>query len=79
MMDKGLVKCPECGAEFELSQAVSHDMEMEVAKKYQKQIKEFEEKARKESEAKDSVLQKKLKEEQEKLEKREKEMALRIG
>jgi len=77
-MAKGLIKCPECGAEFELSQAVSHDIEMEAAKKYQKQIKEFEEKAIKEAEARDSELQKKIKEERSKFEKREKEMAEQI-
>jgi len=77
-MDKGLIKCPECGAEFELSQAVSHDIEVEAAKKYQKRIKELEEKTLKEAEAKDIALQKKLKEEQTKLERKEKEMSGQI-
>ena len=74
-MAKELIKCPECGAEFELSLAVSHDIEVEAAKKYQKQIKELEEKALKEAEVKDSELQKKLEEEQTKFEKKEKEMS----
>ncbi len=74
-MAKGLIKCPECGAEFELSQAVSHDIEIEAAKKYQKQIKELEEKAYKKAEAKDSELQKKLKEEQAKFERKERKMS----
>ena len=77
-MDKGLVKCPECGAEFELSQAVSHDIEMQAAKKYQKQLKELEEKALKEAEVKDSELQNKIKEERSKFDRKEKEMAEQI-
>jgi len=77
-MAKGLIKCPECGAEFELTQAVSHDIEIEAAKKYQKQIKELEEKAFKEASAKDSELQKKLKEEQVKFERKEKETSGQI-
>ena len=67
-MDKGLIKCPECGAEFELSQAVSHDIEVEIKKKYQKQIKELEEKAHKDAEAKERDLQAELKKERQKLE-----------
>ncbi len=74
-MDKGLIKCPKCGAEFELSQAVSQNIEVEVAKKYQKQIKELEERAYKEAEVKDSELRRKLKEEQVKFEKKEKEIS----
>ncbi len=77
-MAKELIKCPECGAEFELSLAVSHDIEVEAAKKYQKQIKELEEKALKEAEVKDSELQKKLEEEQTKFEKKEKEMSEQV-
>ena len=77
-MAKGLIKCPECGAEFELSQAVSHDIEVEAAKKYQKQIKELQGKAIKEVEAKDNELQNKLKEEKAKFERKEKEMSDQI-
>jgi len=73
-MAKGLIKCPECGAEFEISQAVSHDMEVEVSKKYQKQIKDLEEKTRKESEEKESESKKRLKEEKAKFDKKEKEL-----
>lgn len=77
-MSKGLIKCPECGAEFELSQAVSHDIEVEVAKKYQKQIKDLEEKASKETEAKEQELNKKLQDEREKFNKKEKELSDQI-
>ncbi|MDD4957347.1 MAG: DUF2130 domain-containing protein [Candidatus Omnitrophica bacterium] len=77
-MSKGLIKCPECGAEFELSQAVSHDIEVEVAKKYQKQIKDLEEKASKETEVKEQELNKKLQDEREKFNKKEKELSDQI-
>lgn len=77
-MAKGLIKCPECGAEFELSQAVSHDIEVEVAKKYQKQIKDLEEKSRKETEAREQELSKKLQDEREKFNKKEKELSDQI-
>jgi len=73
-MAKGLIKCPECGTEFEISQAVSHDMEVEVSKKYQKQIKDLEEKNRKESEEKEAELKRRLKEEKVKFDKKEKEL-----
>jgi hypothetical protein len=39
-MANELIKCPECGAEFPISKAISHDIEITVAKKYEKQIKE---------------------------------------
>jgi hypothetical protein len=47
-MAKEMIKCPECGAEFELSQAIARDMETAFAKKYQAEMKAFEEKARRE-------------------------------
>lgn len=77
-MAKGLIKCPECGAEFELSQAVSHDIEVEVTKKYEKQLKDMEEKALKESEAKDNDIAKRLKDEREKYAKKEQEIASQL-
>lgn len=77
-MSKGLIKCPECGAEFELSQAVSHDIEVEVSKKYQKQLKELEEKSRKETEDKEKELSQKLQEEKARFNKKEKELSEQI-
>lgn len=77
-MAKGLMKCPECGAEFELSQAVSHDIEVEVSKKYQKQLKELEEKSRKEAENKEKELSLKLQEEKARFNKKEKELSDQI-
>ena len=77
-MAKDLIKCPECGAEFELSKAVSHDIEVEVAKKYQKQIKDLEEKTQKESEAKEEELKRKLQDERDKYNKKEKELSDQI-
>jgi len=77
-MPIGIIKCPECGAEFELSQAVSHDIKMEVAKKYQKQIKDLEEKNLKEAKAKEEGFQRQLKEEEAKFERKEKEMSAQI-
>ena len=73
-MAKELIKCPECGAEFPLSQAMSKDMEVEYSKKYQQQIKELEEKKDKELEAKANEVDKKLKAEQAKFEKKEQEL-----
>lgn len=35
-MANEFIKCPECGAEFQISQAISHDIEVTVAKKYLK-------------------------------------------
>ena len=77
-MSKGLIKCPECGSEFELSQAVSHDIEVEVAKKYQKQIKESEEKSSKEVEEKEKELNQRIQEEKAKYAKKEKELSDQI-
>jgi len=77
-MAKGLMKCPECGAEFELSQAVSHDIEVEVSKKYQKQLKELEEKSRKEAENKEKELRLKRQEEKARFNKKEKELSDQI-
>lgn len=73
-----LIKCPECGAKFPLTEAVSHDIEVEVAKKYEKQLKDMEEKARKEAEAKDSELGKRLKDEREKYVKKEQEITTQL-
>jgi len=73
-MAKELIKCPECGAEFELSQAISHDIENAVAKKYQQKIKDIEEKAQNEVKEKESESEKKLREERVKYEIKEKEL-----
>lgn len=40
-MTQETIKCPECGAEFQLSQAISHDIEISVAKRYEKEMKEL--------------------------------------
>lgn len=73
-MSKELIKCPECGAEFKLSQAISRDLEEAVAKKYSKQFKDLEEKTRKEAEAREKEIGIRIKDEQEKYAKREKEL-----
>ena len=73
-MSKELIKCPECGAEFKLSQAISRDLEEAVAKKYNKQFKDLEEKTRKEAEAREKEIGIRIKDEQEKYAKREKEL-----
>lgn len=73
-MSKELIKCPECGAEFPLSQAMSKDMEIEYSKKYQQQIKELEEKTEKELAIRTAEADKKLKAEQSKFEKKEQEL-----
>lgn len=51
-----LIKCPECGAEFELSQAISHDIEISVAKRYEKQLKELKEQSQKSIDLKEKEL-----------------------
>ena len=73
-MAKELIKCPECGAEFPLSQAMSKDMEIEFSKKYQQQLKALEEKAEKELAFKAAEADKKIKAEQAKFEKKEQEL-----
>ncbi|MBF0215933.1 MAG: DUF2130 domain-containing protein [Candidatus Omnitrophica bacterium] len=61
-MANELIKCPACGAEFELSQAIARDMETAFSKKYQAQMKEFEEKARREMKEQMETAQKKFSE-----------------
>ncbi len=67
-MAEGLIKCPKCGAEFELSQAVSHDIEVKVAKKFQKEIKKREEEYDKGIEAEREKTKKKEEELSDKIE-----------
>jgi len=51
------IKCPECGAEFKISQAISHDIEVTVAKKYEKQIKDLKEKSQESIKLKEKELE----------------------
>lgn len=80
-MNKELIKCPECGAEFELSQAISHDIEITIAKKYEKQIKELKDKFCQDLDYKEKELAEKFKHDQKHLEekaKKEAEESLRL-
>jgi len=74
-MSKELIKCPECGAEFELSQAISRDIEEAVSRKYSQKIKVLETKAKAIVEEKEAEFGKRIKEEKARLEKKEKEFA----
>ena len=56
-MANELIKCPECGAEFQISQAISHDIEITVSKKYEKQIKDLKEKSQQTIELKEKELE----------------------
>lgn len=66
------IKCPECGAKFELSKAVSHDIEISVAKRYEKQIKDLKELSEKSLQAKEKELYEQHKKDKTKLEQRNK-------
>lgn len=52
-MTKETIKCPKCGEVIELSEAISHDIEIRLKERYEKEIgkiqKSFEEKAKKEA------------------------------
>lgn len=65
-----LIKCPECGAEFQISQAISHGIEITVAKKYEKQIKELKEKSQQTLELKEKELEDQFKQKQKIIEER---------
>lgn len=62
-----LIKCPKCGEEFELSKAIFHDIETEIAKKYENQIKDLKNKAEIDVKAKESEMEKRIKDEHEKI------------
>jgi hypothetical protein len=69
-MPKGFITCPKCGADFELSQAVSRDMEQEIVQRYANKIKEMENSLRRESEEREKIFQKTLTEAEEKAKKK---------
>lgn len=73
-MANEFITCPECGAEFPLSQAMSKDMEMEFSKKYQQKIKVLEEKAEKDLALKAAETEDRIKAEQAKFEKKAQEL-----
>lgn len=66
-MKQEMIKCPECGAEFELSQALSRDLEVSISKKYEIQIRALKDQSQKEIEAKEKELTEKYTENQKKL------------
>ena len=85
-MTKETIKCPNCGEEIELSEAISHDIEIRLKQRYEKEIgkiqKSFEEKAKKEAQElvnlKTSDLKEQLEEKTKNLEEAQKhELALR--
>ena len=63
-MAQETIKCPECGADFELSRAIAHDIEVAVAKRYEGQIKELKSKSQQDLERKESELTEKFKQTQ---------------
>jgi hypothetical protein len=83
---KETIKCPNCGEEIELSEAISHDIEIRLKQRYEKEIgkiqKSIEEKAKKEAQElvnlKTSDLKEQLEEKTKNLEEAQKhELALR--
>lgn len=79
-MANELIKCPECGAEFPITQAISHDIEISVAKKYERQIKELKEQSQQAVISKEKELKEQLKRDQRRIEenaRKEKEEILR--
>ena len=74
-MANELIKCPECGAEFQISQAISHDIEIEVAKKYEKQIKELKEQSQKDIDLREKELTEDFKRTKKRLEEENKKQA----
>ncbi|MCK4234075.1 DUF2130 domain-containing protein [candidate division WOR-3 bacterium] len=67
-MANEFIKCPECGAEFQISQAISHEIEITVAKKYEKQIKDLKEQSQKNIELKEKELGEQFAEEKKQIE-----------
>ncbi len=85
-MTKETIKCPKCGEVIELSEAISHDIEIRLKQRYEKEIgkiqKSLEEKAKKEAQEsvnlKISDLNEQLKEKTKNLEEAQKhELELR--
>lgn len=69
-MANELIKCPKCGAEFQISEAISHSIETTVVKKYEKQIDELKEQFQKNNKFKEEELTEKFKQEQKNIEDR---------
>jgi len=62
-MANEFIKCPKCGNEIQISEAISQNIEVAVTEKYQKQIQDLKEKARKNEELSEKKFNEKLNQE----------------
>jgi hypothetical protein len=67
-MSNETIKCPKCNFEFAISQAISKDIELSVAAKYEKQLSEIKETSKKTVAAKEKEWENRLSEERAKIE-----------
>ena len=66
-MKQETIKCPYCGKSIELSEALSHDLELKLKSKYDKEIENLKLEAAKALQEKDSEMEQMLKRERKKL------------
>lgn len=59
-MEQTTIKCPNCGEVIEISQAISHDIEIEIKKKYEKDIEAIRKDSERKLKLKDSEIEDKL-------------------
>jgi hypothetical protein len=59
-MNQKMITCPKCGEKFELSEAISHDIEEEIKKKYENDKQKLMENHGKQLAAKDEEFRKKM-------------------
>lgn len=74
-MAKESIKCPKCGAEIELTEALSHDIEARLLQKHHHEIEELKEKQSSQLEAQKSAYEKKLLTEKKSLEEKARQQA----
>lgn len=67
-MAEAKIKCPRCGESIEISQAISHDIEAEVKKKYEKDMESLKRDAERKLKLKDNEIEEKLNKEKKILE-----------
>ena len=67
-MAQDMIKCPKCGETIEISQAISHNIEKELKKKYDKEIEDVKHDSDRRLKLKDNELETKLNKEKKALE-----------
>lgn len=66
-MGRATIKCPRCGEAIELTEAISHDIEIELRKKYEKEVSLITTKAKKDMADREHELEEKIKKERQRI------------